>query len=236
MKRSILTLALAGALSVPFALSTATAAPTEYLFEQPPAGTPNFTGKWAMPKPVRRLLTSDGKAPPLNAAGRKRYAENQAKLKTNPKVDPVSECLLHGVPRLTYSPYPFDIVQTTRAIAFVHEANHTFRIAYWNDPFPADEWANNWLGHASAKFEGKTLVVETQGFNGETWLDYSGLPHGEKLKVQERFTLVGPTEVKGEVVITDPEFYARPWRSAFTLVKQEGMTIPENVCQDTHQM
>lgn len=234
MKRSILIAALAGVLSAP--VLQASAAPTEYLFEQPPAGTPNFTGKWAMPKPVRTLLQTDGKPAPLNAAGKKLYAERQAKVKADPKTDPNAECLPQGVPRLTYSAYPFDILQTTRAVALVHEPNHTFRIAYWNEAFPGDEWANNWLGHTSAKLEGKTLVLDSQGFNDQTWLDYSGLPHGEKLKVQERFTLVSPTQIKGEVVITDPDYYTRPWRSSFTLVKQEGMTIPENVCQDTHQM
>jgi hypothetical protein len=233
MKRSILIAALACVLAAP--VVQASAAQPEYLFEQPPAGAPNFTGKWAMPKPILKL-TENGKAPPLNAAGRKAYAERQARLKSDPKSDPISECLIHGVPRLTYSPYPFVILHTTRNLALVHEPNHTFRIIGWNEPFPADEWGANWLGHSSAKIEGKTLVIDSQGFNDQTWLDYSGLPHGEKLKVQERFTLVGANQIRGEVVITDPDFYTRPWRSTFTLVKQQGMTIPENVCQDTHQM
>jgi hypothetical protein len=236
MRNKFLLAAAACLLATPvLAVAASPSAPREYLFEQPPAGTPNFTGKWKMPKPVRKLLTTDGKAPPLNAAGLKKYAATQAAVKKDPKKDPNAECLPQGVPRLTYSPYPFLIIQTTRAVALVHEANHTFRIAYWNEPLP-DDWAANWLGHASARMEGKTLVIDTEGFNAETWLDYSGLPHGEKLKVQERFTLTSPTTIKGEVVITDPDFYTRPWRSAFTLVKQPGMTLPENVCQDTHQM
>lgn len=234
MKRNLMIALMGCAFAAPaFAAVPAPAAST--VFEQPPAGAPNFTGKWAMPKPVRKLVTLDGKSPPLTAAGAKAYAANQARLKADPKSDPVASCLMHGVPRLLYSPYPLLILHTTRAVAFVHEANHTFRIAYWNDPLPED-WSANWLGHSSAKMTGKSLVIDTEGMNAETWLDYSGLPHGEKLKVRETFTLAGPTTIKGEVTITDPDFYSRPWKSVFTLVKQPGMTLKENVCQDTHQM
>ena len=50
------------------------------VFEQPPPGTPNLTGKWAMPKPITHLLTSDGSEPPLNAAGKAEYDQRQAAL------------------------------------------------------------------------------------------------------------------------------------------------------------
>jgi hypothetical protein len=200
-----------------------------------PPDAPDLTGKWAMRAPARKLLTTEGKPPPLNAAGAKLYAERQAKLKADPRTDPVSECLMHGVPRLSYASYPFLILQTRRALALVHEVNHTFRTIYWDDPLPED-WSPTWLGHSSARFEGKTLVIDTEGMNAETWLDYSGLPHGQRLKVQERLTLSDPATIRGEVVITDPDFYSRPWRASFTLDKQPGMTLAENVCQDTHQM
>jgi hypothetical protein len=234
MKSFVILAALACVFTAPSLAACAATPPASPLFEQPPAGTPNFNGKWAMPKPIK-TLTVDGKAPPLTAAGAAAYAANQAKLKADPKSDPIASCLLHGVPRLLYSPYPFLILQTTRSLAFVHEPNHTFRIVYWNEARPED-WSANWLGHSSARIEGKSLVVDTEGMNTETWLDYSGLPHGEKLKVRETFTLAGPSTIRGEVTIEDPDFYSRAWKTAFTLVKQPGLTIQENVCQDTHQM
>src|SRR6185437_9889065 len=77
------------------------------VFEQPPAGTPNFTGKWIMAQHITHLLTSDGKEPPLTAAGKAEYARRQAALKAGDhKIDPVSDCLMHGTPRLLYAPYP----------------------------------------------------------------------------------------------------------------------------------
>lgn len=220
--------------SVPAPAATAPAdAP---VFEQPPPGTPNLTGKWQMTQHITHLLTTDGKEPPLNAAGKAEYAKRQAALKAGDrKVDPVSACLMHGTPRLLYAPYPFLILQTTRSVDFVHEANHTFRIIYWDKTLP-DDPDPDYLGYSIARFEGATLVIDTIGLLDTTWLDYSGLPHSEKLKVQERYTLADPNTIKATVTLTDPQFYTSAWTTGFTLKKQPGMAIKENVCKDTHQM
>jgi hypothetical protein len=206
------------------------------LFEQPAAGTANFTGKWLNTKPGGHLLTSDGREPPLNAAGQAEYAKRAAALKAGDhKVDPITTCLMHGIPRLLYTSYPFLILQTTRNISFVHEANHTFRVIYW-DKAPADEPDPTYLGSSVAHLDGKTLVIDSVAFNDLTWLDYSGLPHGEKLTVQERYNLKDPQTISGSVLITDPQFYTQPWTTRFTLKRQPGMDLKENVCMDTHQM
>ncbi len=215
------------------ALAADSAAP---LFGHPPAATPNFTGKWLNPKPAGHLLTVNGGEPPLNAAGKATYAKRQAALKSGDhKIDPVASCLMHGVPRLLYTPLPFLILQTMRDVNFVHEANHTFRNIYW-DRMPGDEPDPSYLGTSVAHFDGKTLVIESTDFNDLTWLDYSGLPHGEKLQVQERYTLENPSTIQGSVTITDPDFYTVPWSTRLTLKRQPGMALQENVCMDTHQM
>jgi len=206
------------------------------LFEQPPADLPNLTGKWAMTRRITHLLTSDGKEPPLNAAGKAEYEKRQAALRAGDKsVDPINACLMHGTPRLLYAPYPFLILQTTRSVNFVHEVNHTFRIIYWDEKLPEDP-DPDYLGYSIARFEGRTLVIDTIGLNDKTWLDYSGLPHGEKLKVEERYSLTDPNTIKGSVTLTDPDYYTAAWTTNFTLHRQPGMEIKENVCTDTHRM
>jgi hypothetical protein len=206
------------------------------LFEQPPPGTPNLTGKWKMPQAITHLLTADGKEPPLNAAGKAEYARRRTALTAGDhKIDPVDSCLMHGTPRLLYAPYPFLILQTTRSVNFVHEVNHTFRIIYW-DALPPEDPDPDYLGYSIARFEGRTLVIDTIGQNDKTWLDYSGLPHGEQLKVEERYTLTNPNTIKGSITLTDPQFYTAPWTTNFVLEKQPGMDIKENVCTDTHHM
>ena len=118
---------------------------------------------------------------------------------------------------------------------FIHEANHTFRNIYWN-ALPADEPDPTYLGTAVAHFEGRTLVIDSSNFNDLTWLDYSGLPHGSKLTVQERYTLQGPDTIQGAITLTDPDFYTAPWTTRVTFRRQPGMSLRENVCMDTHRM
>jgi hypothetical protein len=240
MSHRIAFLALCGTAGLLALTGTAMAAPPSApdapLFEQPPSGTPNLTGKWAMSRPIRHLLTADGKEPPLNAAGKAEYGRRQHALAAGDrKIDPTTDCIMHGVPRLLYAPYPFLILQTTRSVNFVHEVNHTFRVIYW-DAAPPEDPDPAYLGYSIARFDGPTLVVDTIGFNDKTWLDYSGLPHGEKLKVEERYTLSGRDTIKGSVTITDPDYYLSSWTTDFTLVRQPGMALQESVCMDTHRM
>jgi hypothetical protein len=189
-----------------------------------------------MPKPITHLLTADGKEPPLNTAGKAEYAKRQTALHGGDhKIDPIGACLMHGTPRLLYAPYPFLILQTTRSVNFVHEANHTFRVIYWDNVLP-DDPDPDYLGYSAVRFEGRTLVIDTIGLNDKTWLDYSGLPHGEKLKIQERYALTDPNTIKGSITLSDPDYYTAPWTTNFVLKKQPGMEIKENVCMDTHRM
>jgi hypothetical protein len=231
-------LAMVLATTPALAADAETATSAAPVFEQPAAGTPNFTGKWLMAKPGGHLLATDGSQPPLNAAGQAEYAKRQSALKAGDhKGDPASTCLMHGIPRLLYAPYPFLIMQTTRNLTFLHEVNHTFRIIYWDKAPPAaGDVDPTYLGSAAAHIDGKSLVIDSVGFNDLTWLDYTGLPHGEKLVVQERYLLTDPQTISGSVRITDPQFYTAAWTTRFTLKRQPGMSLNESVCMDTHQM
>jgi len=233
--------ALAGLAAVSLA-GTAHAAPDPWAdvpkAQRPAPGTPNLSGVWAMPARVRALKTLDGKAPPLLPAARAEYAKRQAALKADPKTDPSSNCWMQGVPRLVYAPYPVLIAQEKDRVNLVYETNHTFRIIGLKQPLPKEgpDLDPLWLGYSSGHWDGKTLVIDTIGLNDKTWLDYSGLPHGEKLKVQERYTLKTPDRIEGVVTITDPDTFSRPWSTAFTLVKKPGYELKESVCVRDHRM
>ena len=220
--------------------SAADSDPFAYLpaAERPAPGTPDFTGKWAMPTPIRVLKTTDGKEPPLLPAAKAKYAANQAALKANPKSDPNANCWIQGVPRIIYAPYPMLIAQDKDRVNLVYETNHTFRIVSLRKPLPKwdDDLDPHWLGYSAGHWEGKTLVIDTIGQNDKTWLDYSGLPHSEKLRVQERYTLEGHDRINGELTITDPETFSKPWSTRFTLVRQPGNDLKESVCVRDHKM
>ena len=205
--------------------------------QRPAPGTPVLDGAWLITRPVAELKTIDGKAPPLLPAAKAEYDKRKAALKADPKTDPVTNCWMHGLPRLLYAPYPVLIAQDKDRINFVHEVNHTFRVVSLTRklPNPADE-DPTWNGYSVGRWEGKALVIDTVGFNDKTWLDYSGLPHGTKLKVQERYTLKTPTTLEGVVTITDPDTYSAPWSTKFTWVKQANYQPKEMVCVSDHKM
>ncbi len=233
MSMKTLTTALALAASA-LALTLAAPAIAAEATTPVPKDVPNFTGKWINATPEAMLKAKDGSAPPLNAKGKEEYAKNKKSKAAGE--DPLTLCHMHGEPRLLFTKYPFLIMQYGNHVDFLHQANHTFRITYFGakiDP----EADPIWLGHPTARWDGKSLVIDASGYNGETWLDYSGLPHGEKLQTEERYTLSADgNTINGTVKITDPEYYSKPWTAAFTLKKQPGYSLEQYSCMADHKM
>ena len=198
----------------------------------PGPGVPNFNGKWINATPMIGLKTIQGAPPPLNAKGKAEYAKHKANMKS----DPNNLCQMQGEPRLLYTAYPFLILQYDQHVDFVHEVNHTFRIVNFGAAIDPDA-DPIWLGHATARWDGSTLVIDSAVFNDRTWLDYTGLPHGEKLKTEERYSLSADGQtINGVVQIDDPQFYSRPWSTAFTLKKQPGFSLRQFACIADHRM
>jgi hypothetical protein len=125
--------------------------------------------------------------------------------------DPVEKCYLAGVPRTMYLPYPFQILQTRDAVIIMSEYVHTWR---WipMTPIPRYEGYESWMGDSRGRWEGNTLVVETMGFNDQTWFDNAGNFHSDALKVLERFTRTASDTITYEVTIEDPKVFTRPWK------------------------
>jgi hypothetical protein len=217
------------------ALAAAAPGPTEPggpIPEAPKPGDANITGKWLSENPMVTFKTIEGKAPPLNAKGKTLYAK---RLKDKAS-DPDNRCVPQGIPRILYTSHPFLILQYQNRVDFIFEVNHTFRLTHLGVPLPSDP-DPLWLGNSSSHVEGKTVVIDSVGHNADTWLDYSGLPHGEKLKLQERYTLSDDgQELNGTVRVDDPEFYTAPWTTAFKLRKQPDFTLKQLSCLDDHQM
>jgi hypothetical protein len=236
MKQTLIALALSALASA--ALAAADPWDGVPVAQRPLAGTPNIGGMWAMPRPITRLKTLDGGDPPLLPAARAAYDKTAAALKADPNTDPLSKCWMHGVPRLIYAPYPVLISQEKDRINFVHEVNHTFRVISLTRSLPKldGDLDPAWLGYSAGRWEGKTLVIDTIGFNDKTWLDYSGLPHSDKLTVQERYRLKDADTIEGQVTITDPQTFSRPWTTGFTLVRKPNYELKESVCVRDHKM
>ena len=129
------------------------------------------------------------------------------------------KCYLPGVPRATYMPYPFQIVQSPSAMTFVYEYAGAVRNIYLKDPGPA--LADSWMGQSVAHWEGETLVVNVTDMNDRTWFDRAGDFHSDKLHVVERYTRTSPDIIAYEATIEDPSVFTRPWKISMALYRRQ---------------
>ena len=143
---------------------------------------------------------------PYRDWARKKKAENQASWLTS---DPEVKCYLPGIPRATYMPYAFQILQNEDALFFAYEYAGAVRNIHLTDPGPAP--IDSWMGQSVGTWDGDTLVIETTGQNDQTWLDRSGNFHTEEMRVVERFTPTSPAILQYEATIEDPKVFTRPW-------------------------
>lgn len=145
--------------------------------------------------------------------------------------DPEASCRMVGVPRITYMPYPFEILQTPDQIVMTYEYVHTIRNVYMTGEHPPGpiQW---WMGDSRGHWDGDTLVVDVVHFTDQTWLDRSGNFHGEGLHVVERYTRTGPDHMLYEVTIEDPEVFMEPWQMRMPLYRRvdDNMRVLEYEC------
>lgn len=122
-----------------------------------------------------------------------------------------------------------------RVIILYEGASHMYRIVMLNAKHSADP-DPTWLGESVGWYEGSdTLVVDTVGFNGRTWLDYVGHPASDQLHVTERFTRTNYRTLRYETTIEDPQNYTRPWTTSFNIKFQPGWEIKEYVCLENNK-
>lgn len=132
--------------------------------------------------------------------------------------DPEAKCYLPGVPRATYMPYPFQIVQGSRKLLITYEFATASRLIPLDDP--GESPAETWMGWSKGRWEGDVLVVAVNSFNDQTWFDRAGNFHSDALSVVERYTLASPDVIKYEATITDPKVFTRPWRVSLPLYRR----------------
>ena len=147
--------------------------------------------------------------------------------------DPEAKCFLPGVPRATYMPYPFQIVQGASAVVIAYEYRGGVReIPLGNAKLFKD--VDSWMGQSVGHWEGDILVVEVTGFNGMEWLDRAGNFLSDKAHVVERYTRVSPDHLFYEAVIDDPTLFTRSWKLSMPLYRRidRRAQIVEFRCMD----
>ena len=170
----------------------------------------------------------EGGSIPYTSEARAKQQENRADWLA---LDPVVKCYMPGVPRATYLPFPFQIIQSPDHVVMAYEFASASRIVYMDRPdFEAPIFS--WMGHSRGHFEGDSLVIDVTDQVPDTWLDRAGNHHSDALRVTERYTHVGPNTLMYEATLEDPNVYTQAWTLKFPLYRRldENMQILEFKC------
>lgn len=158
----------------------------------------------------------EGDEIPYQPAALAKKKENQENWLT---ADPEIKCYLPGVPRATYMPYPFQILENASGLFIAYEYAGAVRNIYMKVPGPAP--VDSWMGQSVGHWEGDTLVVDVTGMNDQTWFDRAGNYHSEALHVVERYTRTSPDVISYEATIEDLKVFTRPWKMSMPLYRRQ---------------
>ena len=154
----------------------------------------------------------------------------------NNKDNPDAHCLPIGLMQLHTHPQPRKIIQTPGLVAILYEAQGGVRQIFMDGrPLPRNDPQPWWYGYSVGRWEGDTLVVETNGFRDDVWLDVEGSPLTGAGKMIERFRRVNYGNLEIEITVDDPKAYTKPWT---VTVKQRIMLdtdLIEFVCQENER-
>src|SRR2546425_3541067 len=225
-------------------------------------GKPDFSGLWMRyddpepngTPPGRPPLVKGGNAgvgfkdglpfQPWAAAFQKKRA---AEIGLN---DPDGLCLPQGPLQYHIDPQPLKIAQLPRQILVIYESNYGFRTIYMDGRSlpPQGSVQPYWHGYSIGRWDGDTLVVESNNFHGVDpnnvaprsltslaygWLDHRGSPYTEALKLTERFRRVNYGLLDIELTVDDPKAYTRPFSvRVLQRLVADGSEMIEFICHE----
>jgi hypothetical protein len=204
-----------------------------------PDGKPNFTGLWQALGTaywdIRDHSAQNGAFYQLGATGAMPAGqgiveggeipykpEAAAKQKENFKnrlvLDPEVKCYMPGVPRGTYMPFPFQVIQSERDIAIAYEYATANRVI--NMGKAKEAAVDTWMGTSNGRWEGDTLVVDVTGLNGQSWFDRSGNFMSDTVHIVERYTYADKDHLNYEATIEDPAVFTKAWKISLPLYRR----------------
>ena len=194
-------------------------------------GKPDLTGVWrvADAKYLQNIAV-EGVQVPFQPWAAEVFKERQANFG---KDNPSGRCLPHGVPdSFLVRATPFKLVQTPFVtIALLENQGHYRQILTDGRGFPQDT-PPAWMGYSIGKWEGEIFVVDSIGFNDQTFIDAAGHPHTEAYHTTERFHRRDFGHMDYEITIDDPKAYTRPWKVTIPFELFADNELMESVCEN----
>jgi hypothetical protein len=151
------------------------------------------------------------------------------------KDDPHVRCLPDTFLRAYSLPHLLKFVQTPALLVVLDEMNANYRQVFVDGrPLPEDP-VPSWQGYSSAKWDGDTLVIDSNGFRDDIWIDWNGSVITSAATVQERIRRPDFGHLEVGVTVDDPKAYTKPW--TVTLKQQIAVDteLVDEVCLENEK-
>ncbi len=159
------------------------------------------------------------------------------------KDNPDANCMPMGFLQFHQQPQPRKIIQMPNLIMIEYEANYGFRKIYTDGRSlpPQGEPQPWWYGYSVGRWDGDTLVVETNNLRGaedgpyDGWLDVNGSPYSQQAKITERFRRPTFDHLQIDMTVEDAKAYTKPWTVRVDQRFLADEEIIEFVCNENQQ-
>jgi hypothetical protein len=170
-------------------------------------GKPDLSGLWGRPSDkYYNNIAADQQPGVVQAWAEALY---QQRRKDFGKDSMEALCVPFG-PTYTTSPYRESrIIQTPAMVAILND-DLTHRVIFMDGRQLEKAPNPSWMGYSVGHWDGDTLVVESNGYNEKTWLDNTGHPHTESLRITERYRRTDFGHIDLQLTFDDPKVFTKP--------------------------
>ena len=186
-----------------------------------PDGRPDLTGVWNAGQILGRPEPSDLQPWVLDLARKHQQEYHRSR--------PYYQCRPSGPEAERYGGWK-RILQTPTAIAILND-DLSYRVIHMDGRALEAEPASSWTGYSVGRWEGDTLVVESNGYNEKVWTSRYGVSHSDALRVIERYQRTNFGRLQVEVSYVDPGAYVKPWGFTATMRLTADTDMLEAVCE-----
>ena len=151
--------------------------------------------------------------------------------------DNLVSALEMGIMQFCTQGFPRKFVQTPGLIVILYEASSGVRQIFTDGrPLPAPGDPQPWYyGYSSGKWDGDTLVVETNNLRDDGWLDIIGTPLSDQARLTERFRRVNVGRMEIDITVNDPKIYTKPWTVRHVQDLMLDTDIFEFICEENNR-
>ena len=206
-------------------------------------GKPDFTGVWDHPRVGD--VTRNGNGCGARSEGCKQVGNGELSYTdwglqqwkdVAHRFDYSAHCLPWGYTRAWQTEYPAEIMQNPQRLAILWESNNIFHVVFTDGRDHPKDLDPTWMGHSIGHYEGDTLVIDSVGFNGKTWLDTAEHPSSDALHVTEHIRYIDPQHLAYDVTWDDPKTYTKPVKNTRTFTRMKpGQELMEYWCMENNK-